>query len=428
MTEATPGDFGIGSIVIVGGGHAAAQLCSALAAAGQGSRVHLRVHLVCEEAELPYQRPPLSKAYLKTPTETLQSFRAEAWFGDAGITVHRADPAVAIDRAGRTVRLRSGAVLAYEQLVLATGTRARRLPHLHDDLDNVAVLRTAADALRLRTLFDATQRLTVLGGGFIGLEIAATARALGKSVTVLESAPRLLARSVSPEIAEHVLQTHRASGIDVRLGVAVGGFEVEGRRLAALHVEGQREPVELMVLGIGAVPEHTLASDAGLACENGIVVDECMRTSDPHILAVGDCTSFPECHPTGHPTAHPAGPTGRRLRLESVQNANDQARSAAATLLGREEPYRALPWFWSEQAALRLQMAGLMPADGTRYRRPGANAASFSILHYLGERLVCVESVNAPVDHMAARKLLETGKSPAPAVGCDAAVPLKTHI
>ena len=233
---------------------------------------------------------------------------------------------------------------------------------------------------------------------------------------------------MSPEIAEHVLQTHRASGIDVRLGVAVGGFEVEGRRLAALHVEGQREPVELMVLGIGAVPEHTLASDAGLACENGIVVDECMRTSDPHILAVGDCTSFPECHPTGHPTAHPAGPTGRRLRLESVQNANDQARSAAATLLGREEPYRALPWFWSEQAALRLQMAGLMPADGTRYRRPGANAASFSILHYLGERLVCVESVNAPVDHMAARKLLETGKSPAPAVACDAAVPLKTHI
>jgi 3-phenylpropionate/trans-cinnamate dioxygenase ferredoxin reductase subunit len=408
-------DVNTGNIVVVGGGHAAAQLCSALATAGQGARVHL----VCEEAELPYQRPPLSKAYLKAPTEALQSFRAEAWFADAGITVHRADPAVAIDRAGRTLRLRSGAVLGYEQLVLATGTRARRLPHLHDELDNVAVLRTAADALRLRTLFGATQRLTVLGGGFIGLEIAATARALGKAVTVLESAPRLLARSVSPEIAEHVLQTHRASGIDVRLGVAVGGFEVEGTRLAALHVEGQREPVELMVLGIGAVPEHTLASDAGLACENGIVVDECMRTSDPHVLAIGDCTSFPE--------GHAGGPTGRRVRLESVQNANDQARSAAATLLGREEPYRALPWFWSEQSALRLQMAGLMPADGVRHRRPGASDASFSILHYVGERLVCVESVNAPLDHMAARKLLETGKSPAPALACDAAVPLKSH-
>jgi 3-phenylpropionate/trans-cinnamate dioxygenase ferredoxin reductase component len=414
--DATNSEAGAGKIVIVGGGHAAAQLCSALAAAGQGARVHL----VCEEAELPYQRPPLSKAYLKTPTETLQAFRAEAWFADAGMTLHRADPAVAIDRAGRTLRLRSGAVLGYQWLVLATGTRARRLPHLQEELDNVAVLRTAADALRLRTLFDATQHLTVLGGGFIGLEIAATARALGKSVTVLESAPRLLARSVSPEIAEHVLQTHRASGIDVRLGVAVGGFEVEGRRLAALHVEGQREPVELLVLGIGAVPEHTLASDAGLACENGVVVDECMRTSDPHILAVGDCTSFPEGHAQGTP--------GRRLRLESVQNANDQARSAAATLLGREEPYRALPWFWSEQAALRLQMAGLMPADGTRHRRAGANPTSFSILHYAGERLVCVESVNAPLDHMAARKMLETGKSPAPAVACDPAVPLKAHI
>ena len=290
-------EVGAEKIVIVGGGHAAAQLCSALAAAGQGTRVHL----VCEEPELPYQRPPLSKAYLKTPTETLQAFRAEAWFVEAGITVHRADPAVAIDRAGHTVRLRSGAVLGYDRLVLATGTRARRLPNLPDELDNVAVLRSAADALRLRTLLDATQRLTVLGGGFIGLEIAATARALGKSVTVLESAPRLLARSVSPEIAEHVLLTHRASGIDVRLGVAVGGFEVEGRRLAALHVEGQREPVELMVLGIGAVPEHTLAGDAGLACENGIVVDECMRTSDPHVLAVGDCTAFPRATPPARP-------------------------------------------------------------------------------------------------------------------------------
>ena len=145
-----------------------------------------------------------------------------------------------------------------------------------------------------------------------------------------------------------------------------------------------------------------------------------MRTSDPHILAIGDCTSFPE--------GNAGGPTGRRLRLESVQNANDQARSAAATLQGREEPYRALPWFWSEQAALRMQMAGLMPADGVRHRRPGANAASFSILHYVGERLVCVESVNAPIDHMAARKLLEAGKSPVPALACDPAVPLKSHV
>ncbi len=399
------------TIVIVGGGHAAAQLCAGLVAAGQGARVHL----VCEEAELPYQRPPLSKAYLKNAEENLQPHRAEAWYLDAGITLHRADPALAIDRAERRVHLRSGLTIGYAQLVLATGTRARRLPQLPDGLDNVAVLRSAADALRLRTLLGAAQKLTVLGGGFIGLEIAATARAAGKRVTVLEAAPRLLARSVSPELAEHVLQTHRDNGIDVRLGVAAGGFEVIGTRLAALTVDGQREAVELVVLGIGAAPEHTLASAAGLACAEGggIIVDAFMRSSDPAILAAGDCTSFDE------------HTSGRHLRLESVQNANDQARTTVATLLGREEPYRALPWFWSEQGSLRLQMAGLMPANGVRHRRPGATPASFSLLHYVGEKLVCVESINAPLDHMAARKLLESGKSPAPAAACDASMALK---
>jgi 3-phenylpropionate/trans-cinnamate dioxygenase ferredoxin reductase subunit len=399
-------------IVIVGGGHAAAQLCAGLVTAGQGAGVHL----VCEEAELPYHRPPLSKAYLKSPEEALQPHRAEAWYIDAGITLHCGDPAVGIDREHRRVRLRSGTELVYAKLVLATGTRARRLPHVPEGLDNVAVLRTAADAQRLRTLLATAQHLTVLGGGFIGLEIAATARAAGKAVTVLEAAPRLLMRSVSPELAEHVLQTHRASGIELRLGVAAGGFEIEGHRLAALTVDGQREPVELMVLGIGAVPEHTLASEAGLACDNGIKVDALMRTSDARILAIGDCASFDEHS------------SGRHLRLESVQNANDQARTAVATLLGREEPYRALPWFWSEQGPLRLQMAGLVPQDGTRHRRAGATPASFSILHYAQGRLVCVESINAPIDHMAARKLLESGKSPSPESACDPSTALKAHL
>jgi 3-phenylpropionate/trans-cinnamate dioxygenase ferredoxin reductase subunit len=401
-----------GAIVIIGGGHAAAQLCAGLAAAGQCARVHM----VCEEAELPYQRPPLSKAYLKSAQETLLWHRPEHWYAEAGVRLHRADPAISIDRARRSVRLRSGVELEYARLVLATGTRARRLPHLPEGLDNVATLRSADDAQRLRALIDAARHLTVLGGGFIGLEIAATARAAGKAVTVLEAAPRLLMRSVSPELAEHVLQTHRASGMELRLGVAAGGFEVNEGRLVALTVDGQHEPVELMVLGIGAVPEHALASKAGLECDNGIVVDAFMRTSDPAILAVGDCTSFHEFR------------SGRRTRLESVQNANDQARTAVATLLGREEPYRSLPWFWSEQGSLRLQMAGLMPVDGTRYRRPGATPASFSILHYAGPQLACVESVNAPADHMAARKLLELGKSPDPALACDPATALKAHV
>jgi 3-phenylpropionate/trans-cinnamate dioxygenase ferredoxin reductase subunit len=389
-------------IVIVGGGHAGVQLCSALAAAGQGARVQL----VCEEPELPYQRPPLSKTFLKTAQEVLQTHRAEAWFAEAGITLHRSDPAVAIDRARRVLRLRSGRELPYAALVLATGSRARTLPALPAVVANVAVLRSAADALALREL----------GGGFIGLEIAATAHALGHAVEVLEGAPRLLSRSLSPELSEHVLATHRASGMEIRLGVQVSDFEVEGTRLVALKVDGERQPVDLLVMGIGAVPETQLAQQAGLAVDNGIVVDTCLRTSDPAILAIGDCANFP------------AAADHRRLRLESVQNASDQARTAAATLLGREEPYRALPWFWSDQGTLRLQMAGLMPADGVRHRRPGANAGSFSLLHYVGDRLVCAESVNAPMDHMMARKLLEADKHPPAAQACDPAVALKTFL
>ncbi len=405
-----------GNIVIVGGGHAGAALCTSLAAAGQGARVHL----VCEETELPYQRPPLSKSFLKGPQEVLQPHRSETWYADSGITLHRADPALAIDRERRMLRLRSGREIGYANLVLATGARGRELAQLPHGLSNVHVLRGAADALRLRGQLEAAQQVTVLGGGFIGLEIAATARVLGKQVSVIEAAPRLLMRSVSSELAEHVLQTHRASGIDLRLNVAAVGFVHDDERVASIAADGQAETVDMLVLGIGAVPEVALAQAAGLSCgqgqDSGILVDACMRTSDASILAIGDCANFP------------VHGSGRRARLESVQNAGDQARTALATLLGREEPYRALPWFWSEQGSMRLQMAGLMPLEGTCHRRPGATPASFSCLHYVGEQLVCVESVNAPLDHMSARKLLEAGRSPAPDVACNPAVALKTHL
>jgi 3-phenylpropionate/trans-cinnamate dioxygenase ferredoxin reductase component len=218
---------------------------------------------------------------------------------------------------------------------------------------------------------------------------------------------------VSPELSAHVERVHRDSGIDVRTGIAVGGFEVQGDRLVALEAGGESLALDALLLGIGAEPEHTLASACGIDCDNGIVVDKHMRTSDPQVLAIGDCTNFPE------PTS------GRRLRLESVQNASDQAKAAATTILGTPQPYQALPWFWSEQGSMRLQMAGLMPPDGERYLRPGATPASFSVLHYAGGRLACVESINLPLDHIAARKLLELGRSPDPAAASDLAVPLK---
>jgi 3-phenylpropionate/trans-cinnamate dioxygenase ferredoxin reductase subunit len=213
-----------------------------------------------------------------------------------------------------------------------------------------------------------------------------------------------------------VLATHQAAGIDVQVGVAVSDFQHDGQQLTGLNVNGQPVAVELLVLGIGASPDTALAEAADLSCSNGVLVDAFQRTSDADILAVGDCCNFPSHH------------TGGPLRLESVQNATDQARTALASLLGREEPYRALPWFWSEQGSLRLQMAGLLPVDAVSHRRPGASAASFTLLHYSGERLASIESVNAPVDHMTLRKIMDAGKSPAPAEICDPATPLKNFL
>ena len=398
------------SIVIVGGGHAGAQLCASLAASHQGARIDL----VCEEADLPYHRPPLSKSYVKHPEETPQLHRSAAWYAQAGIRVHQADPAIAIDRHARTLHLRSGATLHYQWLVLATGTRARQLPHLRADLDNVLVLRNAADAQRLRERLPVMQRLTVLGGGFIGLEVAATAQALGKQVQVLEAAPRLLMRSASVELAAHVLQSHRASGIEVELGATVDDFKIEANRLVSLRVNGVQQPVDQLLLGIGALPEMTLAEACGLACGNGIAVDASMRTSDPAILAIGDCALFPGLRASG------------ALRLESVQNANDQAKVAAATMLDQPQTYQAVPWFWTEQGSLRIQMAGLLPKNGSCWRRPGKDETSFSLLHYEQGELRCVESVNAPADHMGARKLLEAGVSPAAERACDPALALRS--
>lgn len=400
-------------IVVIGGGHAAAQFCIGMAEAGQGGRLRL----VCGEPHLPYQRPPLSKSFLKNVDEVAQPIRGEAWYAEAGIELHMAAAAEAIDRALCTVRLAGGQVLPYAHLVLATGTRARAMPSLAAGLCNVCTLRTAADARSLRRRLEGAGRVVVLGGGFIGLEIASTARMLGKHVTLIEAAGRLLGRSLSPELAEHVLIRHRASGVDVRLGVAPSRFECAGERCLAVWLDGQRLEADLLVVGIGAVPETALAEAAGLACRDGVLVDGFMRTSDPRILAIGDCTRFPL-----------PGDSGDR-RLESVQNANDQARTAVATVLGQSVPYAALPWFWSEQGDMRLQMAGCMPVDSVRHRRQGGRPDAFSILHYTpGGRLACIESVNAPQDHMAAKKLLESGRSPPPAAACDGSVALKSFL
>ena len=397
-------------ILIVGAGHASAQLCASLREQGHEGPITL----VGEEPHLPYHRPPLSKTFVKDPEAELTPIRAAAWYAGQGVATRLGERVVAIHRDAREIELAGGERIGYDVLVLATGARAKRLPGL-DGMSNVLLLRAAADASALREAISGIERITVVGGGFIGLEFAASARALGRTVRVIEMAPRLLARAVSPTLSDYVLALHREAGIDIALEARIDEIRSEGGRVTELVVDGRPEPVELLVIGIGAEPNVELAREAGLACDNGIVVDERMRTEDPAILAIGDCTSFPR--------------NGARMRLESVQNANDQARTAAATAMGRDEPYGATPWFWTEQGSMRLQIAGLVPPDSVGVRRPGKSPEHFSVLHFADDgRLLAVESVNSPGDHMMARKLVAAGARPDPARITDPAVPLKAFL
>jgi len=397
-------------ILIVGAGHASAQLCASLREQGHEGPITL----VGEEPHLPYHRPPLSKTFVKDPEAELTPIRAAAWYASQGVATRLGERVVAIHRDDREIELASGERIGYDVLVLATGARAKRLPGL-DGMANVLLLRDAADASALREAIRGVERVTVVGGGFIGLEFAASARILGRAVRVIEMAPRLLARAVSPTLSEYILQLHRAAGIDIALDARIEEIRSRDGRVTELVVNGRPEPVELLVIGIGAEPNIDLAVCAGLACDNGIVVDEHMRTEDPAILAIGDCTSFPR--------------DGARMRLESVQNANDQARTAAATAMGREEPYGASPWFWTEQGTMRLQIAGLVPPDSAGVKRPGKSPDHFSVLHFADDgRLVAVESVNSPGDHMMARKLVSADARPDLARIADPAVPLKEFL
>jgi len=398
------------NIVVVGGGHAAAHLSASLAE----KALQAKVTLVSDEAQLPYHRPPLSKAYLKDAEPAAAWLRSADFYAGHGAQWRLSTRVTRIVREDRRVELADGQSLPYDRLVLATGARARTRPALADDLDNVHTLRTLDDAVRLRERLQMAGQVVVVGGGFIGLEIAATAAQLGKQVVVLEAAPRLLARSASPEVSDHLLASHRAAGVDVRLNAVITGFDIREGSVAAVETADGGLPADLVVVGIGAVPNDELAREAGLACDNGIVVDAHMVTSDPAILAIGDCTAFP------------FAPLGRRIRLESVQNANDQARCAAQTLSGMAEPYAALPWFWSEQGPLRIQIAGVPEAHHERVLRGDPAQGRFSVLHFSDGALTCVESVNAPADHMAARKLIADACRVPRDEAADPSIPLKS--
>lgn len=388
-------------VVIIGGGQAGLQVADSLRAGGYTDAVTV----LAEEAGLPYQRPPLSKDYLAQGKEPAPlPLRGESFFADKDIDLRSGAAAVAVDRAARTVELADGGTLAYDHLVFATGAANRVLSCEGAELEGVHGLKTLGDAERLHRALGAARNVVVVGAGFIGLEFAAAARARGCGVTVLEFAARPMGRALSAEMGAWFAAAHAGLGVALRLGEGIERFDAgpDGRVAAAVSTAGTRYPADLVVVGIGVVPNDALAAAAGLETANGIVVDGALRTADPAALAVGDCASFPSAH------------AGARTRLESVQNATDQGRHAARTILGAAAPYAELPWFWSTQGPFRLQIAGLSAPGDPTVRNGDPAGGKFSVLCFRDGRLAAVESVNSPADHMAARKLIAAGAGPTP--------------
>jgi 3-phenylpropionate/trans-cinnamate dioxygenase ferredoxin reductase subunit len=399
-------------IVIVGAGHAGFNVVDALRREGFDGEIVL----IGDEPHLPYQRPPLSKAFLTGEYDLERLLlRPAGFYEDNRVTLRLGDPAVAVDPEAASVTLRSGETITYDKLVLATGSRMRRLDVPGHDLAGVRYLRTHDDAAQLLAGLGEARSVAVIGGGFIGLEVSATARKLGRDVAVLEAADRLMARAVPPLVSEFFADYHRGKGVDLHLSAAVEGIEGDGR-VQGVRTGGTRIDADLVVIGIGVLPATELAEAAGIACDNGILVDGLARTSTANIWAVGDCTH------------HDNGWADARLRLESVQHATDQARTAAAAMMGGAEPYRAVPWFWSDQYDLKLQIAGVADNHDDQIFRGEPKSGQFSTFHYMGDALRAVYSVNRPGDHMAARRLLALGRTLPRDVVADPAADLKPYL
>ena len=386
----------LGNIVIVGAGHAGTQLAASLREEGFLGPVTL----ISREADAPYHKPPLSKSFMKDSGAPLQPLKGERFFHDHGIELRLGAEVTAINRAARQVILSDGTRLSYGRLVLATGASARRLAIPGAGQGGVFHLRTAGDARAMRSALPGHGRVLVIGGGFIGLEAAAMLRARGHEVEVVELAPRLLGRAVSATTAMAVADDLARQGIVVRcragLDRLLGNGAVSGVRLE----DGTELPADMVVVGIGAAPEDGLARQCGLACEGGIVTDALLATADPFVFAIGDCAAFPQAQ------------LNARTRVESVQNATDQARALARTLTGRPAAYDAVPWFWSDIGALKLQIAGLAPGSDEDIPVLSATGALRAVWRLAGGRLVAVETLNDPGIHMLARRLLAAGITP----------------
>jgi 3-phenylpropionate/trans-cinnamate dioxygenase ferredoxin reductase component len=397
-------------VLILGAGHAGVQVAASLREEGYEDDIVI----LSDEFDLPYQRPQLSKAFLKVDNADCLPLRAAQFFVDNRLDLRLGEKAVGIDRGRSRVHLPSGRSLTYSHLVVACGARARPFEVAGERVEGIAILRRLADARSLRQQLFSAENVVVIGAGFIGLEIAATAASLGKHVTIVEIGGRVMGRAVSPTISTFFGQAHTAFGARLLLDKAVVRFRTHLGKISEVELsDGARVPADLVVVGVGILPEHGLAETAGLVCRNGIAVNENLEASDPSISAIGDCATFP---------SHLVNTS---IRLESVQNAVDQARCVARRLVGKKAPYRSLPWFWSDQGDLKLQIAGLSHGVDQWILRGNEETRSFGVFGFRGGDLVAVETVNRPGDHMAARKLLELGARISPDEAADAGYDLR---
>jgi 3-phenylpropionate/trans-cinnamate dioxygenase ferredoxin reductase subunit len=395
-------------IVIIGAGQAGLQVAESL----RQEHYTGPIALLGDELHGPYNRPPLSKKWLlERPAITTLAIRGLEAIARREIALQTGVSVLAIDRAQRQLQLADGKSLSYAGLALCTGARLRTLSVPGSDLDGVFGLKTIDDAQALSAALDECMThslpVVVIGGGFIGLEVAASARKRGLEVTVLEGLNRLMSRVVAPIVSDATARVHRAHGtqlfFDVKI-VEIAGRE--GRVHAVRLADGREFRAGCVVVGVGVNPDDGLAAAAGLECERGIVIDECSRSSDRAIVAAGDCSAR-------------RLPDGTLRRLESVQNAVEQGKSAAAALLGRERPFTATPWFWSDQYDLKLQMVGLSHGYDSVVTRGDLERPAFSAYYYRGEKLIAVDSLSRIPDHMLARKLLDAGISPLPEQAAD---------
>lgn len=395
--------------VVVGAGQAGFSFCAKLRELGYLGKISL----IGDEPHAPYQRPPLSKAYLlgEMSLDRLLLRPAE-FYQDQEINLQIDTAVTAIERDSKTVSLSNGASLSYDRLVLATGSTPRLLPaSLSGDLSGIYYMRSVADADSISPEFASGKRVLVVGGGYIGLEAAAVAAKRGVNVTLIEAAGRILQRVACSQTSDYFRNLHQAHGVDIREGIALEALQGEnGRVSSATLSDGSSLDLDFVIVGIGILPNAELARNAGLECDNGISVDARCATSDPAIMAVGDCACF---------SYH-----GTPLRLESVSNAIDQAQAAAAVVMGTDQPYEAMPWFWSDQYDTKLQIAGLSSGfDKIVVRSGGTDACSH--WYYSGDNLLAVDAMNDPRAYMVAKRLIQAGNSPSAQAVADTTVDLK---